>query len=125
MITIDLDSEEPLFGQLMSQIKNAIETGLLKPNDALPSIRQLASDLDINAKTVAKAYRLLERDRVVESRGNKGSFVHPNADMSVQVDIKNWLYESLVIDIEKYRQAGITDSEMRVVFNKVLSEHAK
>lgn len=121
MITIDVDSTEPLFNQLMQQIKQAIETKQLKPNDALPSIRQLAADLDINAKTVAKAYRLLERDNVIESKGYRGSFVHANALENLQVDITEWLNQALAVDIEKYRKAGVTDSEIRVAFNLALS----
>ena len=124
MITIDLDSAEPLFSQLMAQIKYAIETKQLKPLDELPSIRQLASDLDINAKTVAKAYQLLERDSVIESKGYKGSFVHPHANKNIQVDIKDWLNQSLATDVEKYRKAGITDSEMRAAFNLALSSRS-
>jgi len=48
----------PQFEQLIEQIKAAVTTGILKPGDALPSIRQLANDLALNSKTVAKAYKL-------------------------------------------------------------------
>jgi GntR family transcriptional regulator len=61
-ITIDIDDPVPQFEQLIEQIKAAITAGVLKPGDALPSIRQLANDLELNSKTVAKAYKLLERE---------------------------------------------------------------
>ncbi|MDP5032238.1 GntR family transcriptional regulator [Paraglaciecola sp.] len=121
MITIDLDSADPLFNQLVKQIKQAIENKQLRPSDALPSIRQLAADLDINAKTVAKAYRLLERDNVIESKGYRGTFVRADAEKNIQVDIKAWLNQTLADDIEKYRSAGLTDSEIRIAFNAALS----
>ncbi|MGO4893647.1 GntR family transcriptional regulator [Flavobacterium sp. W21_SRS_FM6] len=121
MITIDLDSADPLFNQLVKQIKQAIENKQLRPSDALPSIRQLAADLDINAKTVAKAYRLLERDNVIESQGYRGTFVRADAEKNIQVDIKAWLNQTLAEDIEKYRSAGLTDSEIRIAFNAALS----
>ncbi|MBF7074152.1 GntR family transcriptional regulator [Glaciecola sp. MH2013] len=121
MITIDLDSAEPLFNQLVLQIKRAVESELLQPGDALPSIRQLASDLELNAKTVAKAYRLLERDKVLESRGAKGSFVANDALRNLSFDINEWLQTQLSDDVEKYRAAGATDSEIRNVFNQVIS----
>ena len=60
-ITIDIDDPVPQFEQLIEQIKAAVTAGVLKPGDALPSIRQLANDLELNSKTVAKAYKLLER----------------------------------------------------------------
>ena len=59
-IKIDTNLSTPLFKQLMNQIKNAVMDGLLKPGDTLPSIRQLANDLELNHNTVAKAYQLLE-----------------------------------------------------------------
>jgi GntR family transcriptional regulator len=121
MITIDLDSPEPLFHQLVLQIKKAIEQKKLQVGDALPSIRQLAADLDVNAKTVAKAYRLLERDSVIESKGYRGSFVHKEALDNLHVDINEWLGNAIRDDIEKYRTAGATDSEIRNAFNQAMS----
>lgn len=121
MITIDLDSSEPLFQQLVLQIKVAIDKQLLKPGEALPSIRQLAADLDVNAKTVAKAYRLLERDKVLESKGARGSFVTSDAMDHLSFDIKKWLDNQLANDIAKYKEAGATDSEIRIAFNQAIS----
>jgi len=121
MITIDLESTEPLFNQLIVQIKQAVDNKVLLPGDSLPSIRQLASELDINSKTVAKAYRLLERDKVIESKGYRGSFVHPNPFENTNTDIKACLHQELNKDIHKYREAGATDSEIRIAFNMVVS----
>jgi len=64
-IIIDIDNPVPLFAQLIKQIKEAVQSNKISPGDALPSIRQLANDLQLNSKTVAKAYRLLERDSVI------------------------------------------------------------
>jgi GntR family transcriptional regulator len=122
MITIDLNSQVALFSQLMTQLKQAIENKLLQPGDALPSIRQLAADLDINAKTVAKAYSLLERDSVIESRGSRGSFVREDALLHIDTDINAWLLEVLTQDISKYRAAGVTDPEIRIAFQQILSK---
>ena len=68
-IQIDTNLSTPLFNQLMDQIKKVVMDGLLKPGDPLPSIRQLANDLELNHNTVAKAYRLLERDSVIQTKG--------------------------------------------------------
>jgi len=121
MIAIDLDSREPLFNQLIMQIKMAIENKVLNPSEALPSIRQLASDLDINSKTVAKAYQLLERDGVIESKGYKGTFVHQHAIENLHVDINAWLKAELMADIARYKQSGATDSEIRIAFSNAMS----
>ncbi len=123
MITIDLDASEPLFNQLVQQIKLAIEKKQLFPNDALPSIRQLSADLDINPKTVAKAYRLLERDNIIQSKGYKGTFVHPQAVENLQIDIKAWLANTVALDVAKYRNAGATDSEIRLALTQALTNN--
>ena len=65
----------PIYLQLVEQVKHAIETGALRSGDQLPGIRPLAEELVINANTVAKAYRELEREGVVELRHGAGAFV--------------------------------------------------
>ncbi|WP_417452005.1 GntR family transcriptional regulator, partial [Kordiimonas sp.] len=78
-IVINIDSEEPLFAQVVEQIKTGVRGQRLKAGDPLPSIRQLASDLGVNNKTIAKAYRLLERDNIIVTRGYRGTFIHDEA----------------------------------------------
>ena len=119
-IKIDVASAEPIFNQLVLQIKQAVSGGELEPGDSLPSIRQLASELGVNSKTVAKAFRLLERDQVIESRGYRGTFVHSGAKVNLHNDIKAWLDEQLRNDIHKYRRQGATDSEIRIAFSNAM-----
>jgi GntR family transcriptional regulator len=120
-ITVDLDATVPVFAQLVGQIKAAVQSEALRPGDALPSIRQLAADLDLNMKTVAKAFRLLERDAVIQTKGYRGTFVHPDAKANSQVDLNELVTKELVKTVEALRQAGATDSEIRVAFGEVMS----
>src|SRR5215813_4554966 len=69
----------PIYLQLMEQVKHGIETGALRPGDQLPGIRPLAEELVINANTVAKAYRELQHEGVIELRHGAGAFVSANA----------------------------------------------
>src|SRR2546422_11520558 len=69
----------PIYLQLIEQVKHAIETGALRPGEQLPGIRPLAEELVINPNTVAKAYRELEHDGVIELRHGAGAFVSRNA----------------------------------------------
>ncbi|MDP7619791.1 MAG: GntR family transcriptional regulator, partial [Dehalococcoidia bacterium] len=94
-IVIDIDDSVPLFAQLMDQIKRAVLSDELSSGDPLPSIRQLANDLDLNNKTVAKAYRLLERDSVIQTKGYRGTFVHPDAKANSTVDLNAWVVTKL------------------------------
>ena len=121
-IVIDIDDPEPLFAQLIGQIKQAVLSSELRPGDALPSIRQLASDLELNSKTVAKAYRLLERDSVIQARGYRGTFVHPDAEANSTVDLTAWVMNKLSETIAAFRNSGVTDSEIRIAFGNVMND---
>src|SRR5439155_8580 len=68
----------PIYLQLMEQVKHAIETGALRPGDQLPGMRPLAEELVINPNTVAKAYRELEHEGIIELRHGAGAFVAGN-----------------------------------------------
>jgi GntR family transcriptional regulator len=115
-ITIDIDSPQPQFEQLIEQIKAAVTAGVLKSGDALPSIRQFANDLGLNSKTVAKAYQLLTRDSIIETKGYRGTYVHPKAKANCKFDLQGWTLRKLNETIAELRQAGVTDSEIRNAF---------
>ena len=121
-IVIDIEDPDPPFAQLIEQIKQVVSSGELSPGDPLPSIRQLASDLELNNKTVAKAYSLLERDSVIQSRGYRGTFVHPEGRTNSAVDLNSWVVEQLRETIAAFRKAGVTDPEINNAFRNVMNE---
>lgn len=121
-IVIDIEDPNPPFAQLIEQIKQAVSSGQLSSGDPLPSIRQLANDLELNNKTVAKAYRLLERDSVIQSRGYRGTFVHPEGRSNSAVDLNSWVLEQLQQTISAFRKAGVTDPEINNAFRNVMNE---
>ena len=65
----------PLYLQLIEQVKHAIETGVLRAGDQLPSVRQIAEELLINPNTVARAYRELEHEDIVELKHGSGAYI--------------------------------------------------
>ena len=119
-IQIDNNLSTPLFKQLMNQIKKAVMDGLLKPGDSLPSIRQLANDLDLNHNTVAKAYRILERDSVIQTKGYRGTSIHGNAKQNSTIDMNDSIIIKLNETIKSLRESGATDSEIRIAFSNVM-----
>ena len=123
-IVIDIEDPNPPSAQLIEQIKQAVSSGQLGPGDPLPSIRQLANDLELNNKTVAKAYRLLERDSVIQSRGYRGTFVHPEGQSNSAVDLNSWIVEQLQQSISAFRKAGVTDPEINNAFRNVMNEQS-
>lgn len=74
-LTIDAASETPVYVQIMDQLRAFIREGSLPPGAALPPVRQLAADLELNPNTVAKAYTLLEQEGSVRTAARRGTFV--------------------------------------------------
>ena len=75
---IDFNGSRPIYLQIADEVLRAVTLGSLKPDDPLPSVRQLATELRVNPNTVQQAYRELERDGVLYVRRGRGSFVaHP------------------------------------------------
>jgi DNA-binding transcriptional regulator YhcF (GntR family) len=75
IVVLDPRSPVPPFEQVRAQIANEINEGALLPDERLPTVRQLAADLQLAPNTVARAYRELEASGVLETRGRHGSFV--------------------------------------------------
>jgi len=80
MIVIDPASDEPPFEQVRRQVIEAVRSGELAAGTRLPPVRRLAADLGLAANTVARAYRELERDEVIVTRGRAGSFIAETGD---------------------------------------------
>jgi GntR family transcriptional regulator len=74
-VSINTADPRPIYVQIMDEVRRCLVVGLLRPEDPLPSVRQLAADLRLNPNTVAQAYRELEREGVVHVRRGQGTFV--------------------------------------------------
>jgi GntR family transcriptional regulator len=115
----------PIYLQLMEQVKHAIETGALRAGEQLPGIRPLAEELVINANTVAKAYRELEHEGVIELRHGAGAFVSASIRPKKETE-KLRAGQSIVADaVGRLRERGITDEEIRRLFEAELAGVAK
>ena len=80
MVSIDPRDKTPIYAQLERGLRAGMATGRLKPGDQLPTVRQLAVELRINANTVARVYAELERSGAIETRRGVGSFVTATAE---------------------------------------------
>jgi GntR family transcriptional regulator len=115
----------PIYLQLMEQVKHAIETGALRPGEQLPGIRPLAEELVINANTVAKAYRELEHEGVIELRHGAGAFVSANGRPKKATE-KLRAGQTVISDaVRKLRERGVTDEEIRRLFEAELAGVAR
>ena len=115
----------PIYVQLMEQVKHAIETGALRPGDQLPGIRPLAEQLVINPNTVAKVYRELEHEGVIELRHGSGAFVAEQPRAKKMADTLRAAQPIVAGAIEKLRSRGLTDEEIRRLFEAELAGLAR
>jgi len=111
----------PIYLQLMEQVKHNIETGALRPGEQLPGIRPLAEELVINPNTVAKAYRELEHEGVIELRHGAGAFVSSNGRAKKATDTLRAGQTLVTAAVDKLRERGVTDEEIRRLFEAALA----
>lgn len=111
----------PIYLQLMEQVKHAISTGALKPGEQLPSIRPLAEELVVNPNTVAKAYRELEHQGVIELRHGAGAFVSENAPSQQDAERLKAAQVLVAQGIERLRARGLSDEEIRRLVEAALA----
>src|SRR5687768_9588081 len=110
-----------IYVQLMEQVRHAIETGALKAGDQLPPIRKVAEELVINPNTVAKAYRELEHEGVIELRHGAGAFVAANSRVRKGAERLRAAQAIVAAAVERLQSRGVTDEEIRRLFEAALA----
>ena len=115
----------PLYLQLIEQVKHAVETGALRGGEQLPGIRALSEELVINPNTVAKAYRELEREGVIELRHGAGAFIAANAGAHRRVEKVRGAQVIVDLAVKQLHSQGMTNEEIRRLFEAALAPSAK
>lgn len=110
MIQLDYKNGVPIYDQLVNGIIRLKMWGVLKPDEPLPSVRQLAQKMSINPNTVQRAYRMLEEKGVIYSVAGKGSFVA--SDDNCTDAIKQKAAEQFLKAISEAKQMGLCVSEL-------------
>jgi GntR family transcriptional regulator len=111
---------QPLYLQLMQQIRHATETGALQDGDQLPGIRTLAEELVVSPNTIAKAYSELEHDGLLELRQGSGAFVSVKRRTRSLADHVQLARRRLRDLIEQLREDGLLDEEIKRAFEAEL-----
>lgn len=116
------NSGAPLYRQLMDQLRVEIFSGRLAPGEMLPSVRQVAQDLEINPMTVSKAYSRLQEDGVLERVPGLGMRVPAQRDDGKQKDLRQRVLPLLRTAIEEASKAGLSRSELLSVIEPLLED---
>jgi len=74
-LNLDIRSGLPIYTQIVNQIQSQLVNGILKPGDQLPTVRALAQELRVNFNTVARAYRILDEERIISTQQGRGTYI--------------------------------------------------
>jgi GntR family transcriptional regulator len=119
--TVDPRTGVPLYLQLIEQVKRAVALGTLEPGEQLPTVKALAVDLTVNPNTVARAYRELERDAVIETSPGRGSFVRKNGTvLEARASVEDVAAVALGEAVREARSMGVAADRVRMIFESAL-----
>ncbi|MDQ6766924.1 MAG: GntR family transcriptional regulator [Candidatus Eremiobacteraeota bacterium] len=121
IFTVDAHTGVPIYLQLIEQVKRSVALGVLAPGERLPTVKQLAIDLTINPNTVARAYRELERDGVIETSVGRGSFVSQNgAGNSAVAAVTDVASSAVDAAVREAKSMGLKRGQVRDIFSTAL-----
>lgn len=121
-LIINHSSMQPIYDQIVEQIQGRIIRGELEADTALPSVRTLSRDLKVSALTVKKAYDTLEQEGFVITVHGKGSFVAFANQALLLEEKKKEVEADLETAIRKGRSCGMSDRELRDLFDIILED---
>ncbi len=119
-IIVHATSPEPVYEQIVRQIQDAVASGGLATGAPLPTVRQLAGDLQLNRNTVARAYKQLEDRGVILTAGRKGTFVRDNASREVERLKSNRAERSVRQLVGALLGEGLSRTEIETLFTDAL-----
>lgn len=121
-LIINNSSMQPIYEQIVSQVKAKIIHGELKEETMLPSVRALAKELKVSALTVKKAYDALDKEGFIVTVHGKGSFVTMANQALMLEEKKKEVEADLEMAIKKGRSCGMDDQELTELFQIVLED---
>jgi len=121
-ISVNTQSAQPVYEQIIQQIQQGVLSGTLQPKAALPPIRQLAKDLDLNPNTVAKAYQILERINIIVTGGRAGTFIHEDARNRLKESSGVQFAARLRDMVGEYSALGMTKDQIKKIVNDIVQE---
>lgn len=111
---------QPLYLQLMQQIRHAVETGVLQHGDSLPGIRTLAQELVVSHNTIAKAYSELEHEGVLELRHGSGAYVTVKRGVRAKTEKVKQAQNRIRALLQELQSEEFSDEELRRFFEMEL-----
>ena len=121
IFTVDPRSGVPIYLQIVEQVKRSVALGVLAPGEQLPTVKQLAADLVVNPNTVARAYRDLERDGIIQTMPGRGSFVAGNETVAgAKRAVADVADQALIQAVREARSMGLARNDLKAFFERAL-----
>ncbi|SHH12385.1 GntR family transcriptional regulator [Clostridium grantii] len=122
MLKIDSRSSRPIYEQIIEGMKVNILKGIILPGEKLPSVRELSSMITANPNTVSKAYRELERQKVIETIRGRGTYVSSDYKPKLEEDRMKVLKEDIKKIIIEAHYMGIEKKDLLEIMNNFYEE---
>lgn len=120
----NIDSERPVYIQLIEQIQAGIVSGYFSPGDKLPSVRELAAEAGVNPNTMQRALAELEQTGLVYANRTSGRYI--TSDIEIIKKLKKQSAKNIIVEfIEKMKQIGYEEEEILECITKILEEMRK
>jgi GntR family transcriptional regulator len=121
ILQIDFRSGLPIYAQIVNQIHAQVASGILKPGDQLPTVRALAQELRVNFNTVARAYRILDEERIISTQQGRGTYITEIPPPEISEKLRREALQALT---QRYLQEAMrlqfSKSEIRQMVNDQL-----
>jgi len=124
LLVIDHHNGVPAYRQIMEQVRMQVASGVLRPDDEMPSTRALSAELSLNPMTISKAYNLLEHDGVLERRRGQTLVVRARHEDDMEMHKLDQLRRSLAGPAAVARQLGISPTQATKIFREVLNQES-
>lgn len=120
-ISLDFGSNDPIYAQIVDQVRHQLTTRELVPGDQLPTVRQLASELRVNFNTIARAYRLLDEAGLISTQRGRGTYLLEHDERRSEEAIrKETIEEQLEKTIQSLVRRGYSKEEIQRTIESIL-----
>jgi GntR family transcriptional regulator len=119
---IEPQSPVPIFRQIADGIRSAVAAGVYRPGDLIPSVRTLALQIVVNPNTVQRAYEILEREGLIESKKGTGMIVSPDSKLAATNGVAESVRAGFSQAISAGRSAGISRTAVDRIYRDAWNE---
>lgn len=116
-----LNSDRPIYAQLLEKLKMQIVSGFYQPGDRLPSVRDLAQEASVNPNTMQKAFTELERSGLIITQRTSGRIVTEDINMIKEIQLE-LAKENIKAFLENMKQLGYTETEIVTLIKEIAKE---